>query len=183
MKKLVLLGDSIRLAGYGKRLAELCSDEYEVWQPDDNCRWADCTYRMLFDYRDNIADADVIHWNNGHWDLCDLFGEGSFTSVENYIKAMTRIAEKLLAITPNVIFSTTTPVTPLFTHQNNKMIKEYNAAIVPVLREMGIAINDLYSFVEPHIDEYFLDDNLHLNELGAEACAEEIHAFIVEKFK
>ena len=31
MKKLVLLGDSIRLIGYGTRLAEIMSDEYEVW--------------------------------------------------------------------------------------------------------------------------------------------------------
>ena len=110
MKKLVLLGDSIRLIGYGAKLAELLSDEYETWQPEDNCRWADYTYRMLFDYRDNIADADVIHWNNGHWDICDLFGEGPFTPLNQYVEDMVRIAKKLLKITPNVIFATTTTV-------------------------------------------------------------------------
>ena len=54
MKKLVLLGDSIRLIGYGTRLAEIMSDEYEVWQPEDNCRWADYTYRMLSDKASEI---------------------------------------------------------------------------------------------------------------------------------
>ena len=182
MKKLVLLGDSIRLIGYGTRLAELCSDEYEVWQPDDNCRWADYTYRMLSDHAEKIAGADVIHWNNGHWDICDLFGDGSFTSVENYVKAMTRVAKRLLTITPNVIFSTTTPVTPRLSYENNDRIKKYNAAVVPVLRKLGITVNDLYSFVEPHIDEYFKDDNIHLNELGSEDCAKEIHGFIKKAF-
>ena len=96
MKKLVLLGDSIRLIGYGGRLAELLSDEYEVWQPDDNCRWADYTYRMLFDYRDNISDADVIHWNNGLWDTSDRFGEGYFVDIDTYVDTMKRIAKILL---------------------------------------------------------------------------------------
>ena len=67
MKKLVLLGDSIRLIGYGTRLAEIMSDEYEVWQPEDNCRWADYTYRMLSDKAAEIEGADLVHWNNGHW--------------------------------------------------------------------------------------------------------------------
>ena len=179
MKKLVLLGDSIRLIGYGTRLAEILSDEYEVWQPEDNCRWADYTYRMLSDKEKEIAGADVIHWNNGHWDICDLFGDGSFTPVENYIKAMKRVAARLLTITDKVIFSTTTAVSPALHYENNDRIKEYNAAVVPALREMGIIINDLYAVVEPHIDEYIRkDDNIHLTEAGSEACAIEIAELI-----
>ena len=182
MKKIVLLGDSIRLIGYGERLAELLSDEYEVWQPEDNCRWADYTYRMLSDHADKIAGADVIHWNNGHWDICDLFGDGSFTSVENYVKALTRVAKRLQTVTDKIIFSTTTPVTPHLSYENNEKIKIYNEAAVKALSEMGIVINDLYSFVEPHIDEYFKDDNIHLNDAGSEACAKEIHEFIKKAF-
>ena len=49
MKKLVFLGDSIRLMGYGYQVAELLSDEYETWQPGDNCRFAAYTLRMCFD--------------------------------------------------------------------------------------------------------------------------------------
>ena len=178
MKKLVLLGDSIRLIGYGTKLPELLSDEYEVWQPEDNCRWADYTYRMLSDHSESIKDADIIHWNNGHWDICDLFGDGSFTSVENYVKAMERVAKRLLSITDKVIFSTTTPVTPRLSYENNEIIKRYNAAIVPHLAAMGIIINDLYAVVEPHIEEYIREDNIHLNDAGINACAEEIAEFI-----
>ena len=179
MKKLVLLGDSIRLIGYGTRLAEIMSDEYEVWQPEDNCRWADYTYRMLSDKEKEIAGADLIHWNNGHWDICDLFGDGSFTSVENYVKAMTRVAKRLLTISKKVVFSTTAPVRPELTYENNERIKTYNAAVVPALRELGVVINDLYSFVEPCIDTYIkTEDNIHLTEEGSEACAQQIAAFL-----
>ena len=38
MKKVVLLGDSIRQIGYGKKVAALLEPDYTVWQPDDNCR-------------------------------------------------------------------------------------------------------------------------------------------------
>ena len=178
MKKIVLLGDSIRLIGYGERLAALLSDEYEVWQPEDNCRWADYTYRMLSDKASDIEGADIIHWNNGHWDMCNLFGEGSFTSLENYISAMKRLATRLKSIAGKVIFSTTTPVTPRLSYSNNEVIERYNAAIVPMLSEMGIIVNDLYSFVRPHVEEYIKEDNIHLNELGSEECAKQIYEFI-----
>ena len=178
MKKLVLLGDSIRLIGYGKKLAELLSDEYETWQPEDNCRWADYTYRMLSDKEKEIAGADVIHWNNGHWDICDLFGDGSFTSIPDYIKAMSRVAKRLLTISDKVIFSTTTAVSPLLHYENNEKIKEYNAAVVPVLRDMGIIINDLFELVYPKVDEYICEDHIHLSEAGAQACAKQIAALI-----
>lgn len=39
MKKVVLLGDSIRLVGYGPRVPELLGSDYEVYQPDENCRF------------------------------------------------------------------------------------------------------------------------------------------------
>lgn len=179
MKKLVLLGDSIRLIGYGTRLAEIMSDEYEVWQPEDNCRWADYTYRMLSDEAAEIEGADLVHWNNGHWDICDLFGDGSFTSVENYVKAMTRVAKRLLSISKKVVFSTTAPVRPELHYENNEKIKMYNAAVVPALQELGVIVNDLYSFAEPHIDTYIkTEDNIHLTEEGSEACARQIAAFL-----
>ena len=80
MKKVTLLGDSIRQIGYGKSVEEALKKEgIEVFQPEENCRFARYTFRMLFDYKDQIAGSDVIHWNNGLWDVSDLFGDGQFT--------------------------------------------------------------------------------------------------------
>ena len=59
MKKIVLLGDSIRLWGYGTKVPQLLGDEYEVCQPEDNCRFAKYTLRGIFDWNDIIKDADV----------------------------------------------------------------------------------------------------------------------------
>ena len=83
MKKVVLLGDSIREIGYGPVVPALLGDEYQVWQPPENCRFALYTLRMTFDYRPFMEGADVIHWNNGLWDVCQLWEDGPFTSLEN----------------------------------------------------------------------------------------------------
>ncbi len=42
MKKVVLLGDSIRLLGYGETVARELAGEYEIWH---NCRYAKYTMR------------------------------------------------------------------------------------------------------------------------------------------
>lgn len=47
--KIVLLGDSIRLA-YAPRVIELLGDEFEVFHPEDNCRFAKYMLRGLFGF-------------------------------------------------------------------------------------------------------------------------------------
>lgn len=77
------------MIGYGNKVEEILrAEECDVWQPQDNCRFAKYTLRMLFDFQDEIKGADVVHWNNGLWDMCDLFGDGAFTTIEEYVSNM-----------------------------------------------------------------------------------------------
>ena len=172
-KKVVLLGDSIRIA-YGQYVPAMLGDAYEVWQPTDNCRFAQYTLRMLFDEKENLKNADVIHWNNGLWDVCELFGDGMFTSEEFYVDTMLRIAKILKSITPNVIFATTTPVHPDYTYNDNEKIKRLNALIVPRLREMGFAINDLHALAIDNLQTYLCEDQIHPTQEGAISYAEQV---------
>lgn len=176
MKKVVLLGDSIRQIGYGKTVQEkLEAEGYTVWQPEENCRFAKYTLRMLFDYKEQIEGSDIIHWNNGLWDVSNLFGDGLFSSKEEYVATMERIANILLKITPHVIFATTTPVRDEYPYQNNADIQMLNAAVVPVLKAKGIQINDLFSSVYPSRAEMIRDDDLiHLNEKGIDICSKQV---------
>ena len=175
MKKIVLLGDSIRLIGYGTKVPEMLGDGYTVFQPEDNCRWAKYTERMLFDYNENIKDADVIHWNNGLWDVCNRFGDGAFSSKEEYVTNMLRIAKILMRTTKNLIFATTTPVHEGQKTIKNEVIDEYNSAVVEALKGIGVKINDLNAFVRPNLFDYVReDDKMHLTEKGIDACAKEI---------
>ena len=172
MRKVTLLGDSIRQIGYGPVVAERLNGRLEVFQPQDNGRFAKYTLRGLFDWRDGIAGSEVIHWNNGLWDTSDIFGDGLFTSPDEYISDMLRIARLLLKVTPHVIFATTTPVRDDNPHNHNSDIEKYNAMIVPELKKMGIAINDLYTALSPKRYEYIGEDKVHLTREGVEVCAD-----------
>lgn len=175
MKKITLLGDSIRLMGYGQRTAEILGDNFAVWQPDENCRFAQHTMRMLHDYAAAIEGSDIIHWNNGLWDVCDLFGDGSFTPLDRYVEIMERLARLLKQRAKTVIFATTTPVRNKCQICNNHIIEHYNAVLVPKLQELGIIINDLNAALIDDVDAYIREDDwLHLTELGIERCAKQV---------
>lgn len=175
MKKIALLGDSIRQIGYGKRVAELLNNEYEVYQPDDNCRFAKYTLRcVLHEWKAQLEGCEVIHWNNGLWDICDL-GDGVFTSFEEYKENMLRIASALKKYASKVIFATTTPVREGHPHNSNEVIADYNRRIVPELEKIGVLINDLHKTVCSDVNKYILEsDMIHLSEQGIVVCAEQV---------
>lgn len=183
MKKVVLLGDSIRLIGYGPLVPQMLGEDYTVFQSEDNCRFVKYTLRCLFDWREDIQDADIIHWNNGLWDTSTgLFDDGGqpFTCEAEYVENMLRVAKELLKITPNVIFATTTPVHPDYPYNSNEVIVRYNAVLVPKLQEMGIRINDLHALVSPDVPQYICEDMIHLSPAGAQLCAEQVVRMIKE---
>lgn len=186
--KITLLGDSIRLIGYGTKVPELLGDGFEVYQPSDNCRYVKYALRGIGkEWRDDMAGSKLVHFNNGIWDTdFELLGDGEpLTKLDEYVENLLRVAKILLSRYGKVIFATTTPLHPahssnLDSERRNKVIAEYNAAVVPALREMGVVINDLFSLVYPKMDEYICDDKVHLNEAGIFACAEQTARIIKE---
>ena len=179
MKKVALLGDSIRLLGYGTKVPELLGEEYSVFQPEDNGRFVKYTLRMLFDFQSELKDCEVIHWNDGLWDICRLYPDGEpFTNESEYLDNMIRVAKILKGFTPNVIFATTTPVRKENPYDRNEDIDRYNALIVPELKSMGIEINDLNGLIRNDIEKYICDDLIHLTEAGKDICAKQVVRYI-----
>ena len=173
MKKIILLGDSIRLS-YGNRVRELLGSDYTVWQPEDNCRFAAYTQRMLFDYKAQLEGADVIHFNCGLWDMCDLFGDGPFTPLEVYAEQMVRIAKILKTYAPVVIFAATTPPSPKMWGHDLDRVRAYNAAAMAALEPLGVLFDDLFTPVAEDIDRMISEDFLHASPYGVEILANRV---------
>ena len=173
MKKIILLGDSIRLS-YQNRVRELLGPDFAVWGPDDNCRFASYTLRMLYDYREQLKDADLIHFNCGLWDMCDLFGDGPFTPPEVYVEQMVRIAKILKTYAPVVIFATTTPPSPKMWGHDLERVRAYNAAAMAALEPLGILFDDLFTPVAEDIDRMISEDLLHASPYGVEILADRV---------
>ena len=175
--KVVLLGDSIR-EQYAPKVTELLGEEFEVWQPNENCRFSKYTLRGLFGWANAMAGADIVHWNNGLWDICDLWDDGTFTSEEEYIANMLRILGILQKNHQKIIFATTTPVRPENRYDKNVNIDRFNQIIVPILKERGVIINDLNGLLRPDVYKYIREDCIHLSEDGIELCANQVAQYI-----
>ena len=171
--KVSLLGDSIRMQ-YGPRVKEILADDFEVWYPEDNCRFAKYTLRGLFDWANDMKGSEIVHWNNGHWDICDLFGDGTFSTEDEYVENMLHIADILLKRHKTVIFATTTPVLDSNPYNSNAVIARFNSIIVPKLEERGIIINDLSLLLRNDIEKYICSDMIHLTDEGTELCAKQV---------
>lgn len=152
MKKVLLLGDSIRM-GYDKAIKKTLDGKAEVFFPAENCRFASYLLRYVHEYRKLAEDQrfDVIHFNAGLWDCLRLYGEDPHTPLDHYAYYIERICIRIKKVYPDakVIFATSTSV------QSEKMsdkfkrynedIEQYNAVAVDIVKRYGFEVNDLYA--------------------------------------
>lgn len=182
MLKVMLIGDSIRL-GYEPTVVELLSETASISGPKENCRFSAYT---LFNLATWVPgdDFDVIQWNNGQWDTCQMPDGKIHTPLSAYLEIQERIATILLKKTKRLIFATTTPVwaeqfnSGTIHPRKNEDIIAYNSAAVDLLTGLGVEINDLYAPIAENVKLYISEDMVHLTEAGNNACAGSVAAII-----
>lgn len=181
----MLIGDSIRLS-YQNRVRELLQGQADVLSPAENCRFASYTLFSLATWApDN--DYDIVHWNNGQWDVCYMPDGRIHTPLRRYLDLQQRIADVLSRKAKRLIFATTTPVWPDMydtaprNPRKNKDIERYNARAAATLSAMGVTINDLYSPLAGDIQTYIGEDKVHLAPAGIETCARRVGEALMEK--
>ena len=95
------------------------------------------------------ADADVVHWNAGAWDVLRIMGDDTLTSPEYYGELIVRVHKRITELFPNAvqIFATTTNgveelYSPPYQRYNSDIIK-FNKIALEKLLPLGVKINDL----------------------------------------
>lgn len=164
MKKIVLIGDSIRM-GYDKYIKEALDGVAEVSYPSENCRFAEYVLRYAHEWKSNLMwqdDTDLVHWNAGLWDALELFEDEPLTSLEYYAQAISRIEKRLRMLFPKakIVFATSTAVledkfSKDFRRHNN-LIEKYNEVAINALSSDTV-INDLYKITRECPEEYHSD--------------------------
>jgi len=158
MKKIMLIGDSIRM-GYDKYVAMALEGSAEVYYPKENCRFSPYVLRNLHAWLDQSGfgeDTDCLHWNVGLWDCLNLFDDGPTVPLDFYEQYLHRICRRIQLLFPKaqVIFATSTPVNeagyrnPKRSRRENSVIESYNAAAVKIVQQYGFRINDLYGLLQ-----------------------------------
>ena len=193
MKKVLLLGDSIRM-GYDEYVKELLEGEFEVCYDDvDNGRFAAYTLWQANHFFKHYGRFDVVHWNNGYWDMNE---EAPMTEaihpVGEYVHFLGRILAEIRRNGAVPVFATTTPILPAElgevirnpeippTNYINDWVVKYNAAAVDFMKGEGVLVNDLYSVCVEDPFYFKCPDLLHLTEEGYRKCAEKVAQAIRE---
>ena len=178
MKKVLLLGDSIRL-NYQPQVGEKLTGIAEVVGPADNCRFTKYTLWHIKIWVDELGKPDIIHWNNGLWDVYRHNTDvGIFTPLEEYLCELKRILTELRKTEARIIWASTTPVNPNNEFTRNSDIDLYNKAAEEFMKKEQIEINDLNSQIKTNVQLFICQDYTHLSEEGKEVCSDAVAAAI-----
>jgi hypothetical protein len=176
MKKVVLIGDSIRM-GYDKYVKEALNGTAEVYYPSENCRFAQYVLRYAHEWKkagewgDHV---DLVHWNAGLWDVLELFGDEPMTSIDYYGQAIKRVDKRLRMLFPKakIVFATSTKVVEEMASKDfcrhNNIIEQYNERALEVLKDTDSIINDLYAVSKTIGKEYHSDFVHYYTDYGRE---------------
>ena len=179
MKKILLLGDSIRM-GYDDFVRDGLK-EYEVYyDAEDNGRFSSYTIWQFNQLYKKYGPFDLVHFNNGYWDMNheDPFGNPE-TPIEDYLHNLRRLVELIKKTGAIPVFSLTTPIYNidkeedgfLKTGYRDEWVKEYNAAAFSLMKELGVEVIDLYNLLLDGYHYYKCYDSLHLTTEGYQKCA------------
>lgn len=193
-KKILLFGDSVmfgvgRLRGYGYFLQQRLTDKAEVFLPKENCQGIRESCSLLETLIPDGEDKfDVIHWNNGLWDVLRFAGNPNpHTPINLYKEKIAELFERFKEMYPkaDIFFATTTPVPEhlqkAFSYRRNTEIVEYNTVACNVLDGKVKAVDDLYTAALKLGDDYRSDDGLHYSEEGAKYLAEVVCDFLLKQ--
>ena len=179
---LMLIGDSIRMI-YQPFVARMLAGQAEVVGPAENARFALYTLQRLSFWLEELPPSDVIHWNNGLWDV------GHSTQrvpaqqpIDMYVGNLALILERLSTTGAQIIWATMTPIHPPSLRKEDgwswksEEIDRYNDAALELMRNNDVHINDLSRVIQSDIDRFLPPHDHHMNEAGAEACAKAVVA-------
>jgi hypothetical protein len=186
MKKVLLLGDSIRM-GYDDYVkSEL--KEYDVYyDPIDNGRFISYTIWMFNNLNNQHGPFDIVHFNTGYWDINREGPNGEpQTPLKEYLNSLERLVNLIRSTGATPIFATTTPIydTPIkegeyeALNYKNEWVIEYNEKAIELMKKLGVQINDLYSLMLKEKRYGKCSDSLHLTEESYKKCAKQVSRII-----
>lgn len=174
MKRVVLIGDSIRM-GYQPHVLAALKARAVVTAPKANCGntlWI----REHLDEWVISQKPDLVHFNAGIHDLGWMPGEtNSRFSMSEYVRSLRIIVQRLRTHThATLIFATTTPflvpcdlTVPKDQCTSATGVDRYNAAAVKLMKRLGVPVNELNRVVhQAGLQKCLRDDKIHMTNAG-----------------
>ncbi len=187
LPRVLLIGDSISV-GYTLPVRALLKGRANVHRVDGNCG---DTARGLAHLDEWLGSGkwDVIHFNFGLHDLKYLDEKGQYVPPEKgkqvapppkYEENLRQFVQRLRKTGAKLIFATTTPVPAESLGRVEHDEIRYNETAARVMKENGVAIDDLAALVAPRLAELQRPKNVHFTPAGYDEIAAKVVASIAQ---
>ena len=196
--RVLIIGDSISKA-YTRPVGKKLKDSAVVVRPkrsdgkgSENCKGTTKGVKEIDRWlTTDGGDFDIIHFNFGLHDIKRMNPNSGTAStnprhpqqatLEVYTAQLEKITERMQESGAILVFATTTPVPEggVRPHRDPKDVVTYNAAAVDLMEKRGIAVNDLYTFALPRLEELQRPVNVHFTRIGSDALAEKVAEAII----
>lgn len=187
LPRVLLIGDSISI-GYTVPVREQLKGKANVLRIPGNGGPTIRGVEMLDQWLDG-KKWDVIHFNWGLHDAkrlkagkMDSSGEWQ-VSAEEYRKNLDTLTQKLKATGARLIWASTTPIPEGAGGRIQGDEVKTNAIAAEVMKKYGVEIDDLYSYVLPHLAKYQKNRNVHFTQEGSAFLAKQVADRILDTLK
>jgi lysophospholipase L1-like esterase len=173
LPRVLLIGDSISI-GYTEPVRSELANKANVHRIPENGAATIVGLKNLDNWLSS-SKWDVIHFNFGLHDLRLDDGKHQ-VPLPDYETNLRTIVQRLQKTGARLIWATTTPVpdADVKPPRRSADVVAYNAAASRVMRESGIAIDDLYALVKPRLQELQLPANVHYTLPGYQVLGHQV---------
>ncbi len=174
LPRVLLIGDSVS-RGYTQAVRKALAGKANVHRAPENCG---PTANALKKIEIWLADGkwDVIHFNFGIHDRA--------TPLADYTQRLEQLTERMKKTGAKLLWASTTPIPDeLPKKQTAISIIEHNQAAAETMKKQGIAVDDLFTAITPHLAKLQNPNDVHFNSEGYEFLGQQVAAAIEAALK
>lgn len=174
LPRVLLIGDSVS-RGYTQAVRKALAGKVNVHRAPANCGPTATGLKKL-DVWLGDGQWDLIHFNFGIHDRN--------TPLPDYTGRLDQLVDRLQETGAKVVWATTTPIPDLpEKKQSAASIIERNAAAAEVMKKHGVAIDDLFTAITPHLAALQNPDDVHFNAKGYDFLGRQVAQSIEKNLK
>lgn len=170
LPRVLLVGDSVS-RGYTQAARNALKGKVNVHRAPANCGPTATGLKKL-DVWLGDGNWDLIHFNFGIHDRR--------TKAEDYEKRLEEIVKRLKQTGAKVVWASSTPI-PADWKEGPEMkakLEEKNAIAAKVMERNGVEIDDLFTFITPHLSEVQNPKDVHFNGKGYDLLGKQVAEYI-----
>jgi hypothetical protein len=166
LPRVLLIGDSVS-RGYTQVVRQAMSGKANVHRAPENCGPAANGLKKL-DVWMGDGKWDVVHFNFGIHDRA--------TPAADYEQRLETLVTRMKATGAKLVWASTTPIPPETRDgpAATQAIVEKNEIAARVMKKHDVAIDDLFGFITPHLEQAQNPKDVHFNAAGYEMLGKKV---------